>query len=211
MKWTKERKVFALLLAGGLAALGVDRLTRAAPDAPEDPAAFAVAKPDNAPAPPIAKPAQGTIAQNLAPAQPASFTQRLRRAATTSPTNRSSDSSATADIFRPSRVWAPEPVVAAPPPPPPPPTTRPTPKPPDELAQFRAKHRLTAVLVATRHAPSRAIIDGNPLRIGQIVDHFRLVEVSNDRATFQSRSGGQITLALEDEPASSKAVANTDR
>lgn len=204
MQWTKERKIYAALLAAGLVALGVDHVTRSAPEPAEDPAALAVAKPRTA-APAAAKSAGSAVIHPSTPtptaAQTASFSKRLRLAATTKPSDNIS-----ADVFRPSTTWIPKPVPA------PPPTTAPAAPKPDETVVFRAAHRLTAVLLGSRKAPSRVIVDGNPLRVGQTLDHFRLTEIEKNRATFQSRrTGAQITLSLEEDAPARKALAHTDR
>jgi hypothetical protein len=218
MKWTKERKIYAGLLALGMAALGVDRLTRTVPDAAaaaaEDPASLVVAKPSASDPPPVPKavPANKTAAPVVAPGVPLS--ERLRRAA--GPSTRPSDKLlAAVDVFRPSRAWSP------PPPPPPVPTTAPTPRkalppPPDEVGVFRKSHRLTAVIVGRGSTGNRALIDGSTaLRVGEALDDFRLVEVAHAQATFEFRDGRRVVLALEDAGgvvgAPRKVIANTDR
>ncbi|MCP3904437.1 MAG: hypothetical protein GY715_12485 [Planctomycetes bacterium] len=65
-----------------------------------------------------------------------------------------------------------------------------------EGAEFRRRHRLTAVMA--NGGRGLAIIDGRGLRVGQKLDGFELVEV-NKRSVVLVSAGLRVTLTL-DEP-----------
>jgi hypothetical protein len=177
MKLTRERKIYAGLLALGILGLAVDRMTSTPQEAKADDAAALVASP------PTGRPKGPAIAKKgvtrVAAGGLQGISHRLRAAAAA---NGLPDKSSV-DVFRPSRAWAGEVMAEVP-----------APKAMDEVARFKAVHRLTAVLVNGRK--SRAIIDGKALLLGEVLEGFRLISVDHQRAMLQSEAG-RMVLALD--------------
>jgi hypothetical protein len=174
MALTKERKIYLGLLAAGIGALAVDRLTSGPATAQaEDASAYVVARPD-APAAtnsiPVAPAASGgtmTPGEGLA--------ARLRELASKS---NAAPGSAPRDLFRAPASWAPQAQ-----------TTQPVAKEPGP-ADFEKSHRLTAVLLHGRQA--HAVVDGRMVAPGQSIDGYTLLSVTQDMAVFRSRLGTAV-------------------
>jgi hypothetical protein len=181
MKWTKERKIYGGLLALGVVALIVDRLSGGPKDAAaQEDAAAALVAPNAAgkTAPP--KTSRMADAAMLARAD-LGLAERLRAA-----TNGQlvSDKSVV-DVFRPSRKWAGDAGGSG------------AAHPMSEAERYKAAHRLTAVMMSGRG--SRAIVDGTPLRLGESLDGFKLLSVDPGRAVL-GRNGARVVLELDQPP-----------
>lgn len=169
MNWTKERKLYVGVLAAGLAALVTDRLTgggQSADPPPDEPASALVVKSTPQTAPAAA----------AAPAPPAAarkLSERLTAWAANAPRK-------PRDPFVPAAAWSGVADVDAIPP-----SAGPE--------RFRQNHRLTAVLMSGRQ--SQAIIDGTPIRLGEVFKGFRLVSVDESKAVLNSPAGS-VTLSL---------------
>ena len=186
MKWTKERKIYGGLLALGVLALVVDRLSGGPKEAAaqEDAAALVAPNVAGKSAPP--KTSRTADTAMLARAD-LGLAERLRAATNGQPV---SDKSVV-DVFRPSRKWAGDAGGGG------------AAHPMSEAERFKAAHRLTAVMMSGRS--SRAIVDGTPLRLGESLDGFKLLSVDPGRAVLE-RSGARVVLALDQMP-----VAHADR
>jgi hypothetical protein len=90
------------------------------------------------------------------------------------------DLSSVPDAFRPSRRWDPPDALlpATPVAPPPPPKF-------DLVSQFRARHKLKAVMKARAGVAGGAIVDGRLKFVGQQVDGLTLVAVNEHSAVFE--------------------------
>lgn len=96
------------------------------------------------------------------------------------------------DAFAPLAQFAPQPVppevVSEEPPGPP------APAPEEVIAAFRARHRLTGVMLGSEPL---AVIDQDVVPLRSELDGFRMIEISRDTATFEGLSGeGRVTLDL---------------
>ena len=66
-----------------------------------------------------------------------------------------------------------------------------------EVSKFRKKHRLKALILHGRG--QAAFVDDEFVRIGQVLDGFRLVEIDENSATFVAKSefgGGRAVLEI---------------
>ena len=95
------------------------------------------------------------------------------------------------DVFRPSADWLADAVTAAKPPAESLDTAR-----PEKL--FAEQHHLTGVMVADQQ--HLIIVNGKALRIGQVIDGFRLVEIGDRSAVFENDAQVRVTLPMS-EPA----------
>ncbi len=106
-------------------------------------------------------------------------------------------SSPARDVFSPPDSWLPleKPVVSA------------------EVAQgpsveeFRHAHKLTAVVRAGRN--SQIFMGEQIVHLGQSVDGFRLVNVTESTATFSAAAGSPVTLELESASDHGSGMAGT--
>jgi hypothetical protein len=65
------------------------------------------------------------------------------------------------------------------------------------VAEFVAAHRLSAVMASPTGQGGDAIVDGQPIRVGQRVGDWRLIGVTTRSATFLSGAGNlRATLQL---------------
>jgi hypothetical protein len=207
MRFSKQHKMYGVVLGLAAAALGADRLVFAKPAGGATEAASAAVE--------TARPARVATAAKAAaaPAAPAAanVADRHEIAARLDALARSSglDVNAVADAFAPSAAWV-KPVAAA--------------AAPEVLAaeamraeelarstRFAQDHRLTAVMGGDRQGV--AVVDGRPLRPGQVLDGFTLVAVSaktrDMKATFE-RGGRRVDLRLQEAGAGPGAVAQAN-
>jgi hypothetical protein len=180
MKWTKERKIYGGLLALGVVALVIDRLSGGPKEAAAQEDAAALVAPNVAGKSAPSKNARTADAAMLARAD-LGLAERLRAA-----TNGHlvSDKSVV-DVFRASAKWAGDSGVG-------------TSHVMTDAERFKAAHRLTAVMMSGHS--SRAIVDGTPLRLGESLDGFKLLSVDPGRAVL-GRNGARVVLALDQAPA----------
>jgi hypothetical protein len=173
MALTKERKIYVGLLAVGMAALAVDRLTSGPATAQaEDASAYVITRPD-APA--------ATNSTSVAPSAGGTMTPggglaaRLRELA---PQPNVAPGASARDLFRAPASWAA-----------PAQTTQPVAREPGP-ADFEKSHRLTAVLLQGRQA--HAVVDGRMVAPGQAIDGYTLISVTQDMAVFRSKLGTAV-------------------
>ena len=185
MKWTKERKIYGGLLALGVVALAVDRLSGPPKEAAAQEDAAALVAPNVAGKSAPSKNSRTADAAMLARAD-LGLAERLRAAAN----GQLVSDKSVVDVFRPSRKWSGDGGGGAA-------------HSMSEAERFKAAHRLTAVMMSGRN--SRAIVDGTPLRLGESLDGFKLLSVDPGRAVL-GRSGARVVLALDQMP-----VAHADR
>jgi hypothetical protein len=166
---TRERKIYVAVLAAGMAALTVDRLT-AGPSAAgvHDPSEYALTRTD-APAPPTPTPAPQTTTPTTSITPGGGLATRLRELTTTQPASR--------DLFRAPSSWAA-------------PTSRPVIKEANGPEDFEKSHRLTAVLLKGKE--KHAVVDGRMVAPGQAIDGYTLISVMPDMAIFRSRLGTAV-------------------
>jgi hypothetical protein len=199
MALSKQHKMYGAVLGLALAALGADRVFFSSP-ATADEVASVMAPAESA------KPAKRVVVPAANPAIAAASDSLDRRAiaARLSELAKSAnlDASPVSDAFTPSTAWVkPEPVAEA---------AVVVAKPEDDgrARKFVQDHRLTAVMDGSKHGV--AVVDGTPLRPGQVLDGFKLVAVSartaDRNATFE-RNGTQVVLQLQ-EAAATVAQAN---
>ena len=186
MPLTKERKIYLGLLAAGLAALTVDRLT-GGPSAASahDPAEYAIARPEASPSPAPASISNAAAATpaTVANTNPGMITPggglaaRLRELL---PNTKATSRPAVAqrDLFRAPASWAP----ATP--------TNPVPREGLTPDEFQASHRFTAVLRKGRRV--HAVVNGQMVAPGQTLNGYTLLEVNADMAVFQSKLGTAV-------------------
>lgn len=177
------------VLGAGMAILAVDKTllgpsgaSAATPFTPPDPPPVAA---DSAPPP-------------AAPAEPlADLAQRLLRATADLP-DMGSDPWAAETLVAALRIgphWTSAPaaaveVLSATPDTP---AEDPRPVPHDPVAQFRAKHRLTAVASGQGHAV--AVINGQPRPVGAVLDGFTLTSIGRDSVILE-RDGRRVELTV---------------
>ena len=179
MKWTKERKIYGGLLALGVVALVVDRLSGGPKEAAaqqEDAAALVAPNVAGKSAP--SKTARISDAGAVLARANISLAERLRAATS----GQLVSDKSVVDVFRPSPKWAGAAAGGG-----------------DahvlsDAERFKLAHRLTAIMMSGRG--SRAIVDGTPLRLGESLDGFRLLSVDPARAIL-GRNGARVVLALE--------------
>lgn len=185
MKLTRERKIYAGLLAVAAVALLADQLFFAdGPAAAQAGSAALVVAPapvDHPAAMPAATPGidLGQVDLQLTELNTAnSLAHRLAAVA------RQHDLrvNEVGNAFEPSAQW-----VAAPPPP-----QAPVELPSTRGRDFEARHKLTAVVVNARGG--LAMVDGAPLKVGEQVEGFVLVSVMPTSAMFRS---GDVEAVLE--------------
>jgi hypothetical protein len=185
VKVNKERKIYLGLLALGVVALGIDRMTRGG----------AAAEPPANADPPVvvthAVAVQPAVAKTGGPAdKPTSaalpVSALLRRAAATRPAS----DKGVVDVFRVSRRW--------------PGSVPPTPQTPAAAATFEGAHQLTGLFLS--EGRRRAIIDGRTLAIGERLDGYTLLSVEKNSAVLASKQT-RVVLTLVD----LKTVAGADR
>jgi hypothetical protein len=199
MKITRERKIFGGLLIVALAALAFDQLGGGGTSS--DIASAAVAGQENASALLLASSASAspaTRSNSNAAADEPSLAQRLKAAApiaaTVSPDH-------IRDVFRIPRAWLgngqPAPVTqdAA------------------TLAaeRFAQSHKLSAVSKSASGGGAGglagiAVVDGNLLHPGAVVDGFKLVAVTRTSAIFDC-GGAQVVLQLKTDPSGAASIA----
>lgn len=188
---TNQRKIFGALLTLAASAFGVDHwwLGSGAAQA-EAPAnvqtAHASAPRRIGPSPKPAKaiPAHRTLASRLLDAA---------RAEQVSP-GEDEEAAAVPDAFRPASLWYPAatPLAAAP--------AAPAIA-PEKIAEFRSRHRLTAVMKSSRPGETggtggMAIIGGKVYVPGQVIDGFTLVSLGDRTAQLRCR-GVCVELAID--------------
>ncbi len=102
------------------------------------------------------------------------------------------------DVFSPPDSWstAPKPAALA------------TAHPDTSADDFKHTHSLTAVVRAGRN--SQIFMGERILRLGQSVDGFRLLSVTQSSATF-SAGATQVTLNLDENPANLSTVRTPDK
>jgi hypothetical protein len=180
MKLSRERKAYAGMLLLGLLALGTDRFIIGHPSTAG--ADEYSAQPEAAPAveAPIVPDGPVETAQSARP-QTLSVGQRLVQFAGTDPERELSD------LFQLPPGWRPqhhEPQVL-----------RPSGQFLSPAEQFQ-RRKLTGVLVETTGLGRRqAIVDGQAILLGQSLDGFRLVEVTQKSAVFEG-DGRQVVLRV---------------
>ena len=177
MKVTRERKIYAAVVAIALLGLVLDRTIYGSRDTGAD----------------AAQPAPDAllIAPATAPIAAASGVEELSlatRLANTASQERVLGGSDINEPFKSQIAWL-TPVRAEAP------ATGPT-----EAEQFQQKHTLTAVLGTGQSG--YVIVDGACVRIGRSIDGFKLVAVDRGSATFES-NGARIKLVLKTGLASS--------
>jgi hypothetical protein len=69
---------------------------------------------------------------------------------------------------------------------------------PNPVERFTQAHHLNGVMVANQQ--SKAIVDGKTLLVGQSLDGFKLVSVTQQVVTFESEAG-QVVLKIPESPA----------
>lgn len=180
MQLSRERKAYASVLVLGLIALGIDRFVIGPPTAagadeysvrPEELSQAGAEPPE--PLVHVVKPAQQPAAISLG--------QRLRRFE-----NAGSGPDIT-DLFQLPPAWRPaerEPTAVRPPP-------------GLSAAEQFQRRRLNGVLVETTGPDRRqAIVDGQVIVVGQSLDGFRLVEVTQRSAVFEG-NGHRVVLQTQ--------------
>lgn len=181
---TKQQKILAGLVGAGLCAVIVDRVFLAEPVAGADEAeASAVA--EYAAGTPENHAAMTTLASDFKQATGVEGTvaHRLQTYAA----GHGVDSVKARDAFRPSEAWV---MPAA--------ATVEAEKPKDDpVARFAEAHRLMAVMGSGDRAV--AIVDGQPMRVGQRLDGFTLVQIRSRAAAFAAPAG-RVELKLADQP-----------
>ncbi|HEX7009248.1 MAG TPA: hypothetical protein VF184_04655 [Phycisphaeraceae bacterium] len=180
----RSRKVLLTVLGLGLTALGVDRLFLGGSTGPQtataDVQAPLMAAADSASAATLGAAAASSPATSAGP----TLAQRLLALA------RDWDETASAqpvrDAFSPSPAWtgpgssqADEPAQALA---------------VDPAVQFQKQHRLMAVVA--RRSGGLAVVDSRTIALGQSLDGFRLIQVRDDAAVFESSSGTRLELRL---------------
>lgn len=210
-KASKSMKVYGSVLGLAAAAFAVDRWVIGQPDAGQaDGQEYVVARPSGAtaPAPAAAARAQpGAVvakAQKAVPARPAPAEPLAARlAAAVEARSTTENAVATRDAFRPSDAWIDRKPAALPAEPAPAP-------PPDPVAEFRARHKLNAVMRTA--GGGVAIIDGKTLRPGAKLDGFRLVRVGLRSAWLESDDGAgrKFDMALDALGDDGRATASTN-
>jgi hypothetical protein len=175
MALTKERKVYLGLLAAGLAALTVDRLTGGPEKARAyDESAYVVPRAGGPAVAPAKSPQSSEWTGGGA------LATRLQELTDRDPGR---EGSGGRDLFRVPTAWATAPANPSP-------TTAPVANPAGSPAEFEKAHRLTAVILSERQ--SHAIIDGRMIKPGQTLDGFTLLTVTQDAAIFRSRLGTAV-------------------
>jgi hypothetical protein len=179
MKFTKERKIYLGLLAAGLTALGVDHSLSSseASETPNVSTSLIVDKPE---LPRQAAPSIPAIPDGSSISNP--LVLRLRAVEKSEQLTQMPIH----DAFTLPNRWAADC------------RTGPTePKPLTPAEEFEKSHQLNAVMLAGRR--SKAIVDGQSISIGQLVDGFKLTEVTERSAVLKS-SAGQVVLRLKLHP-----------
>jgi hypothetical protein len=167
LKLSKKQTVYSGLLAVAVVALAIDRIfysepatAQASPVATQAQAAPALPSPEKTstpePAITVTAPSDGLISDHL----------KLMPMV---------DLKAMPDAFAPSKAWT----LASRPPPLP---SAPVEKIDHSAADFAAAHTLSAVLAS--HNGGAAIVNGEMLRVGQILDGFTLISVKSNTARF---------------------------
>jgi len=203
MEWNTRKKICGAVLTLAASGFGVDRWMLG-PGPAEADAGTAVGQANAiiaAAAAPSAKPPAATVlataadkkgpAGETAPAR--SLAARLQDVATAERL----DVAAVPDAFQASKLWKPPvPVVTAAARP----AAPPAPPPPDPAVEFRATHKLTAVMQLRTGSPGGglAMIDGKTVVSGELVGNsgFVLVAVRKDAALFR-KGTSQVVLPLE--------------
>ncbi|MGE5607761.1 MAG: hypothetical protein ACM359_00760 [Bacillota bacterium] len=75
---------------------------------------------------------------------------------------------------------------------------------PDPVDRFKQEHSLTGVMVANRQG--KAIVDGKTLLVGQSLDGFKLMTVTQQVAVFESEAG-QVVLRIPETSGQSGGAA----
>lgn len=172
MKVTKQRKIILVLLGIGVCALAGDRLTARSENVPSAANSSSLA---------VQTPAITTSAPVLPALTPATATplsDRIHSAVARMPRG-----TALRDMFRVAPAWG---------------SAHGNPARPEGawgLTSFQQSHRMTALMVDGRR--SSVIVDGNPVTLGQSIDGYRLVTVTQDMAVFES-AGGRAILRIEE-------------
>ena len=160
MKVTKQQRVYFGLLAIGLVALAVDRLTfsPSSAEASESPELLLVAKPAGpaGAAANVSSKAITTFATNPVAQKLVALSESMHLTGTP-----------TKDAFSPSLAWSGKPTVAL-----------------IDTKSFEATHSLEGVMVSGRHPA--AMIAGKLVSVGESIDGYKLVSVADGAATLQS-------------------------
>ncbi len=181
MKLTRERKVYAAVLALGLGWLVYDQVTGGGAE-PADGASAGAA--DSLLVAPSQRSTKAEAATDLAAAELGSLADRLAAAEPAA----SFEAPQMRDAFCAVDHWLT----------PHTPGVRPVPLSKTTSAEtsveaFRRNHKLAAVVV--RATSPGAVLDGRYLTIGQSIDGFRLTAVSKEGATFES-GNTRVVLAM---------------
>ena len=194
MQLTKQQKVYATVLGLAVAAFGFDRwVLGPGAEGPED---AAVAPAGKRPAPRRAPRAVAAAALNTAApggavvasaSMAASTPSTAALAARLQSASKGLDLDRVADAFKPSASWtglhrAAAPVVDS----------------GDPVADFKARHKLSAAM--KQGSGGVAIVDGQPLAVGQKLGGFRLSAVKDGSAIFR-RGNLRVELHLGKEEA----------
>jgi len=126
------------------------------------------------------QPTTPAVAAGVARARPGSLADRLTAFAA----SQELDPATTKDAFVPPESWVVRPKPADPPPEPPPP-------PPEPATRFGDDHTVTAVFLSDQGGG--AIVNGRFLRIGGLIDGYRLVRVTASGAVLEA-GGRQVEL-----------------
>lgn len=186
MSMNRSRKVLLTVLGLGLTALGVDRLFLGGSTGPQtataDVQASLMAAADSASAVTLRAAATPSPATSAGP----TLAQRLLALAQDQNLDERASPQPVRDAFSPSPAWtgpgssqADEPAQALA---------------VDPAAQFQKQHRLMAVVA--RRSGGLAVVDSRTIALGQSLDGFRLIQVRDDAAVFESSSGTRLELRL---------------
>ena len=178
MQMTRERKVYAAVLTLAVTALTADKLFFGPPES-QAAAPESLLISHNTLVQPHG-PVSARVAPAAEPTDPghaasAALVERLRHVKEVE----GLDVEHCADLFRAPASWAQAPQVGS-----------------TAKADFLARHRLMAVLKSSHGG--LAVLDGSDrksVRVGQVIDGFRLTTVGERSATFES-PGGKVELEL---------------
>lgn len=180
MRMTRERKIYAAVLGVALMALTADKLFFGPPESQAGAPANLLVNGGSRPAPP----AHGIVVVKATPPADApnplslnALTQRMRQVRDLEQL----DLENCPDLFHAPKSWAPPQVVEN-----------------TAKQQFLARHRLVAVLKSSHGG--MAVLDGGDrksVRVGQVVDGFRLTRLGERSATFEAKEG---TIELQITP-----------